>query len=112
MTCVYERHRSVEELTKLLGQAPIPEREVYLPLDPPRMYKAIQATKRNCLAFKILAAGRLSERKDWVERAFRETFQGIKPSDAVIVGIYDRYSDQPGENAELVRRYGSGNRTS
>lgn len=112
MTCVYERHRSVEELNKLLGQAPIPEREVYLPLDPPRMYKAIQQTKRNCLAFKILAAGRLSERKDWVERAFRETFQGIKPNDGVIVGIYDRYSDQPGENAELVRRYGSGNRTS
>lgn len=106
MTCVYERHRSAEELEKLLGQAPIPVGEVYLPLDPPRMYKAIQATKRPCLAFKILAAGRLSDRKSWVEEAFRRTFEGVKPTDAVIVGIYDRYSDQPAECAEYVRRFG------
>lgn len=107
MTCVYERHRSKEELEKLLGQAPIPLGEVYLPLDPPRMYRAIQATRRPCLAFKILAAGRLSDRKPWVEEAFRETFAHIKPSDAVIVGVYDRYSDQPGENADYVRRFAS-----
>jgi hypothetical protein len=42
-----------------------------------------------------------------VERAFQETFAGIKPSDAVIVGIYDRYSDQAGQNAALARRFGS-----
>ncbi len=108
MTCVYERHRTAAELEKQLGQAPIPVGEVYLPLDPPRMYKAMQQTKRPCLAFKILAAGRLSERAEWVERAFRETFAGSKPSDAVIVGMYDRYSDQPAQNAELARRYGSG----
>jgi len=107
MTCVYERHRSVEELNKLLGQAPIPEREVYLPLDPPRMFKAMRATKRPCLAFKILAAGRLSENKAWVERAFRETFQSIKPGDGAIVGIFDKYGDQPAEDADLTRRYGS-----
>jgi hypothetical protein len=71
------------------------------------MFQAIQATKRTCLAFKILAAGRLSDRKEWVEQAFRETFAGIKPGDAVIVGIYDRYSDQVGENAALVRKYGA-----
>jgi len=106
MTCVYERHRSATELEKLLGQAPIPVGEVYLPKDPPRMYEAMRKTKRPCLAFKILAAGRLSERKEWVEKAFRDTLSGIKPSDGIIIGIYDRYSDQPAEDAELVRRYG------
>ena len=106
MTCVYERHRSVEQLERLLGQAPIPVGEVYLPLDPPRMFKAIRQTERPCLAFKILAAGRLSERRQWVEQAFRQTLQSIKPKDGVIVGIYDRYSDQPAENAALVRRFG------
>jgi hypothetical protein len=106
MTCVYERHRSTEALTQLLGQAPIPVGEVYLPGDPPRMFKAMRATKRPCLAFKILAAGRLSEKKSWVEEAFRQTLTSIKPNDAVIVGIYDRYSDQPAEDAELVRRFG------
>ena len=111
MTCVYERHRSEAELKKLLGQAPIPVGEVYLPKDPPRMFKSMRQTKRPCLAFKILAAGRLSDRKEWVERAFRDTFASIKPSDGVIVGIYDRYSDQPAENAALVRRFGGTSRT-
>lgn len=111
MTCVYQRHRSAEELERLLGQAPIPVGEVYLPNDPPRMFQAIQKTKRPCLAFKILAAGRLSERPQWVEDAFRNTFKAIKPGDGVIVGIYDRYSDQAAENAALVRRFGSEGRS-
>jgi len=109
MTCVYERHRSAAALEKLLGQAPIPVGEVYLPNDPPRMFKAMRQTKRPCLAFKILAAGRLSERKEWVERAFRDTFRSIKPNDGAIVGIYDHYSDQPAECADLVRRFAAPN---
>ncbi len=105
MTCVYERHRSVEDLEALLGQAPIPVGEVYLPKDPPRMFKAIQATKRPCLAFKILAAGRLSDRRHWVEQAFRDTYASIKPTDSVIIGIYDKYSDQPADCASMCRKF-------
>lgn len=107
MTCVYERHRSAAALEKLLGQVPLPVGEVYLQQDPPRMFKVMRQTRRPCLAFKILAAGRLSERKKWVEKAFRETFQSIKANDAVIIGIYDRYSDQALENAEYTRRFSS-----
>jgi hypothetical protein len=107
MTCVYERHRSREALEALLGQAPIPVGEVYLPGDPPRMFAAMRRTARPCLAFKILAAGRLSDRQAWVEQAYRETFTSIKPIDGAIVGIYDRYSDQPAEGAEYVRRFGA-----
>lgn len=106
MTCVYERNRSEEDLKKLLGCVPIPVREVYLQEDPPRMYAAIRQARRPCLAFKILAAGRLSDRRDQVENAFRQTLQGIKPGDGIIIGIYDRYSNQPAEDAEFVRRYG------
>jgi hypothetical protein len=100
-TCVYERNRTEDELQKLLGHVPLP-REVFLKDDPPRMFKAIRQTKKTCLAFKILAAGRRLD----VEQAFKETFAGIKPTDAVIVGIYDRYSDQAGQNAGLARRFG------
>ena len=107
MCCVYERHRSEAELKALLGHVPLPVREVYLREDPPRMFKAMRQTRRPCLAFKILAAGRLSEQRPWVEQAFRETFQAIKPTDGVIVGIYDRYSDQPAEDAEYTRRFGA-----
>jgi hypothetical protein len=105
MTCIYERHRSKEALEALLGQAPIPQGEVYLPQDPPRMFKAVQQTDKPCLAFKILAAGRLSDRKHWVEAAFRDTYASIKPIDGAIIGIYDRYSDQPAEGAEFVKRF-------
>ncbi len=105
MTCVYQRHRTKEELEKLLGQAPLPIGEVYLSQDPPRMYKAVQQTKRPCLAFKILAAGRLSDHRQSVEQAFQQAFQSIKPGDGVIVGMYDRYTDQPSDNASLTRRF-------
>jgi hypothetical protein len=107
MTCVYERHRTAEELKALLGHVPIPVGEVYLTSDPPRMYQVMRRTSKPCLAFKILAAGRLSDSKEWVEQAFRETFASIKPGDGVIVGMYDFYSDQPAENADLVRRFGA-----
>jgi len=107
MTCVYERHRDEATLRRRLGDVPIPAREVYLAGDPPRMFKAMRATKRPCLAFKILAAGRLSDRREWVQRAFRETYASIKPTDGAIIGIYDRYSDQAADCAALVRRYGS-----
>ncbi|MFA6560596.1 MAG: hypothetical protein WCV00_01650 [Verrucomicrobiia bacterium] len=106
MCCVYERHRSAEELQKLLGAVPIPVGEVYLQSDPPRMFKAMRQTKRPCLAFKILAAGRLSERREWVENAFKQTFAGIKPTDGVIVGIYDKFTDQPAEDAGFTKRFG------
>ena len=105
MTCVYERHRSAEQLQKLLGHVPIPVGEVYLTDDPPRMYRAIRQTPKPCLAFKILAAGRLCDRPKTVETAFAQAFASIKPTDAVIVGMYDRYSDQPAENAALIRRF-------
>jgi hypothetical protein len=106
MTCIYQRHRSEAELQKLLGHVPLPIGEVYLKSDPPRMFKMIQQTKRTCLAFKILAAGRLCDRRDLVEQAFRETLAAIKPGDGVIVGIYDRYTDQVAENADFVRKFG------
>jgi hypothetical protein len=107
MTCLYERHRSRAALERLLGQAPIPVGEVYLPNDPPRMFKVIKQTNKPCLAFKLLAAGRLSDRSQWVEQAFRDTFGSIKLTDGVIVGMYDRYSDQPAENAKFTRQFGS-----
>jgi hypothetical protein len=105
MACAYERHRTREELLALLGHVPIPLREAYLESDPPRMFEAVRQTPRPCLVFKILAAGRLCDKPEHVEEAFRSTFAGIKPNDAVIVGVFPKYSDQVGQNAELTLRY-------
>ncbi|MFQ5810738.1 MAG: hypothetical protein ACE5JM_14075 [Armatimonadota bacterium] len=105
MACVYERHRTKQELKQLLGYVPIPVREVYLEEDPPRMCKVLRQTQKPCLAFKILAAGRVCNRPETVEAAFKSTFEMIKPTDAVIVGMYPRFSDQAAENAELTRKF-------
>ena len=107
MACVYERHRSAEDLKKMLGYVPLPVREVYLQEDPPRMYKMIRQTEKTCLAFKILAAGRLCDNSQLLEAAFQDAFAGIKPKDAVIVGMFPKWTDQVELNAGMVRKYGS-----
>ena len=107
MTCVYERHRSPEDLKKLLGHVPIPAARS-------TWRKTRRGCSRRCADEADLPGVQDPGRRppvrytDSVEQAFRETFQGIKPHDAVIVGIYDRYSDQPGEDAGFVRQYGNG----
>jgi hypothetical protein len=105
MCCIYERHRTPQELEALLGHVPLPRKEVYLESDPARMFAAMRRTDKPCLAFKILAAGRLCDRPEWVEQAFEDTFRQIKPNDAVIVGMYPEYEDQVAINAEYVRRF-------
>jgi hypothetical protein len=106
MCCLYNRTRPRNELVKLLGPD-VPLGEVYLPSDPPRMFKAIQATHKPCLAYKLLAAGRSIESRQEVYRAFETAFNQIKPTDAVIVGMYQEFGDQVGENAKIVRDLGA-----
>ena len=107
MTCMYNAFRGREEIKALLEHVPVPGtgREVYLEDDPPRMFKMIQQTSKTCLAFKILAAGRLCRNQEMVERTFKETFSQIKASDGVIVGMYPEHEDQVRLNAGFVRKY-------
>ncbi len=105
MCCVYERHRTPEELEAMLGHIPLPLKEVYLTSDPPRMYRAMRQTEQPCLAFKILAAGRLCDQQELVEQAFEQAFSEIKNNDAVIVGMYPEYEDQPALNTTYVKRF-------
>ena len=121
MTCVYQWGRTKEDFEQLAGDRrdllPIETytmhtremkvSEVFLSGDPPKMFKVIRQVSKPCLAYKILAAGRRCETPEFVEEAFKEAFENIKPTDAVIVGMYDRYSDQAAENAALVCKYGS-----
>jgi hypothetical protein len=80
--------------------------------DPPEMYKIVKQTKKPCFVYKILASGRLCEREEYVEQAFKECFANIKPTDAVVVGMYDKHIDQYAINAGYVRKYGSNSETS
>ncbi len=102
MCCLYYLTRPKEEFKKLLG-TDLPLGEIYLPSDPPRMFKMIQATKKPCLAFKVLAAGRRVSSNAEIRKAFETALSSIKPGDAMIVGMYQQFGDQVGENVALVR---------
>jgi hypothetical protein len=106
MTCFYRISRTAEESRQACG-GKLPLGEVFLEDDPAEMTKRVRQTRKPCLAFKILAAGRSINTPQQVEKAFQFAFSNIKPSDAVIVGMYPRYKDEVTENAGLTRRFGA-----
>ena len=71
------------------GEAPVGE--TFMEKDPERMCKMLRQTKRPCLAFKLLGAGRTSSTPAQVEKAFRFAYANIKPGDAAIIGLFPRY---------------------
>jgi hypothetical protein len=106
MTCFYYVTRPVEEQRRLLGKVTVGE--PFFESDPADMTAVMRRVRQPCLGFKILAAGRSCWSPPSVEQAFRSAFAAIKRTDAVIVGMFPRYSDQVAENAALVRKYGGG----
>jgi hypothetical protein len=102
MCCLYYLTRPRAEYRKLLGED-LPLGEIYLPSDPPRMFQVIRAARRPCLAYKVLAAGRRIDSPAEVRKCFETALSNIKPTNALIVGMYQQFSDQVGENAALVR---------
>jgi hypothetical protein len=101
--CVYNLTRTTDELRKALnGELPEMPGEVYLQSDPPRMYAVLRKTRKPCFAYKIMAAGRVSDRG--ADDAFRTAFASVKPADAVFVGMFPRVKDEVRENAERVCR--------
>jgi len=101
-TCLYRVSRTVEETRAEFGESPVGE--TYMEKDPERMCRMIRATRKPCLAFKVFGAGRRIDSAESREKAVRFALSNIKPTDAIIVGFYPRYSDQVKENTELVRR--------
>lgn len=106
MTCFYNVVRTDEEIKRELGAVPLGE--LFLPDDPKAMIETIRQSRKPCLGFKILAAGRLCWNPYSVQQAFAFAFRNIKPSDGVIVGMYPRFKDEPQENALLTRKYSTG----
>ncbi|MBD3181706.1 hypothetical protein GF312_05400 [Candidatus Poribacteria bacterium] len=77
--------------------------EIYLPEDRQAACEVIREINKPFLAFKIMAAGR----NEPIE-AFKYTYENIKPTDAVVVGIYTKHHpNQVEEDVKLAKRYGS-----
>ena len=102
MCCLYYLTRPRDEFRKLLGRD-LPLGEIYLPSDPPRMFEVVQSTRKPCLVYKVLAAGRRIDNKSEIRTCFETALKKIKPTDAMIVGMYQQFGDQVGENAAMVR---------
>jgi hypothetical protein len=99
--CVYNRTRTAEEWKQTLhGEIMEMPHDIYMQSDPARMYKVMRQTSKTCFAFKILAAGRISD--EGIAQAFRTAYSSIKPHDGVYVGVFPRAKDEIRENAEIV----------
>jgi hypothetical protein len=106
MTCFHNLTRPVDEQRKKFGGAAAFD-EPFVDTDPGEMATVVRETKTPCLAFKILAAGRRCWSTEKIDAAFKFAYSSIKPTDAVIVGMFPRYKDQISENTSLARKYGA-----
>ncbi len=93
MASFYNLSRAPRESMLVTGRAQY-EQEQYLPEDRQAMCRTILAVDKPVLAFKILAAGRHCATQPEVRRAFRQAYAHIKPTDAVVVGLFPKYADQ------------------
>lgn len=101
MACMYYHNRPKDEFQKTLGEAPMGE--IYLPKDRDRMLKVVHAASKPCLAYKVLAAGRADLSPRGIRTAFQAALSGMKPTDAMIVGMFQEFGDQVGTNARIIR---------
>ena len=76
--------------------------------DSEAMISQIRRTSKPCLAFKVLGAGRKTSSRKELTRAFSYAFKNIKPIDAVVVGMFQKYKNEVRENAGIVRQILSG----
>lgn len=80
--------------------------EPYFMSDPQTMIDVITQISKPCLASTILGSGRLCHTPLSVDSAFRFAFEKIKPTDAVVVGMYPAFFDEVSDNIRLTLKYG------
>ncbi len=103
MACCYYVSRPSEEIRGRMGDDLLGE--TFLASDPAKMLAHVRQIRKPCLAFKILAAGRLCNSKVSVEKAFQFAYANIKPADGAVVGMFPIISDEVREDADLARKY-------
>jgi hypothetical protein len=100
MTALYNLRGGREEFEQKFGYPPLGE--IYLREHRSRMCELIRMTEKPCIAFKVLAAGRAIGSRERIRDEFAFALRNIKPTDALLVGMYQQFSDQIGESAALV----------
>ncbi len=105
MACVYYLTRTPDELKGIYNDKLVEKDEPFVAGDPARMCEKIRATRKPCLAFKLLAAGRICWSPESIDRAFQFAYANIKPTDACIVGMFPILSDEVRDDAAYARKY-------
>jgi hypothetical protein len=101
MTCLFNLSRSQEEARRLAGTAVTGE--YFHDPDREQMLERVRRTSKPCLIFKVYGAGRHCGTPDRMRDALSLVFRYAKPNDAVIVGMFPKYSEQVDENCRLLR---------
>lgn len=100
MTGLYNLHGGAEKFREKFGYAALGE--IYAREDRDEMCKAIQRTDKPCLVFKVLAAGRTIGSPQQIREEIQFALEHIKPIDPLLLGMYQQFGDQIGQNAQLI----------
>jgi hypothetical protein len=68
------------------------------------MIRTIRQVSKPVIAFKVLGANRHCGTPADVERAIRFALTSIKPTDVVLLGMWQKHKDQVGENVGYARK--------
>lgn len=90
----------------IVGGRTAAEVDAFVEADREAMAQRILATDKTVLAFKILAAGRKCATPEDTREAFRWAYAHIKPTDALVVGMFPKYRDQVTENIAYTCEFG------
>ena len=101
MTCFYNLSKIKRESKLVSGKF---VEEPFDDEDREPAIEFIRSTEKPCIAYKILAASRKCGSEAELEGAFQYAFDNIKPGDVVNVGVFQKYADQLGQNADIVRK--------
>jgi hypothetical protein len=101
MTGLHYVTRHTEDWMKEIGTLPLDEG--WIASDPPKMAAAIRQVDKPALVYKVLGAGRKCNSEQQKREAIDWAYKNIKPTDATIIGLYPRYSDQVTETTKMVR---------
>ncbi len=100
MTGLYNLHGGAEKFREKFGYAALGE--IYAREDRDEMCEAIQRTDKPCLVFKVLAAGRTIGSSQQIREEIKFALEHIKPIDPLLLGMYQQFGDQIGQNAQLI----------
>ena len=111
MACMYNarRNREGQESGFLTGKS---KGDIeFHPSDRGLMLDALQGVTKPILAFKIFAGGQMlaeqteEKRRELIRDAYDTIFGALKPDDAAVMGVFQKYHDQLTENISVFNEW-------